>query len=54
MEEMEKQMKAAARNLEFEKAAVLRDQIYELRGMLAEEENAPPWERIRYLAGEED
>ena len=47
--ELEVQMKAAAKNLEFEKAAVLRDQIYELRGLLAEETKAPPWERIRYL-----
>ncbi len=30
--EMEKQMKEAARNLEFEKAAVLRDQIFDLQG----------------------
>ncbi len=50
--ELEKQMKEAARNLEFEKAAVLRDQVYELRAILAEESNAPPWERIRYLAGQ--
>ena len=52
IEELEKQMKDAARNLEFEKAAVLRDQVFELRGVLAEESNAPPWERVRYLAGE--
>jgi excinuclease ABC subunit B len=50
---MEKQMKEAAKNLEFEKAALLRDQIFELRGILAEESKAPPWEKIRYLAGEE-
>lgn len=50
--ELEKQMKDAARNLEFEKAAILRDQIYELRNILADESKAPPWERIRYLAGE--
>lgn len=52
--EMEKQMKEAARDLEFEKAAVLRDQIYELRAILADESNAPPWEKVRLLAGEED
>ncbi len=52
--EMEKQMKEAAKNLEFEKAAVLRDQIYELRSVLAEESNAPPWEKVRLLAGEEE
>lgn len=51
--ELEKQMKEAAKNLEFEKAALLRDQIFELRGILAEESKAPPWEKIRYLAGEE-
>ena len=51
--ELEKQMKEAAKNLEFEKAAVLRDQIYELRGILAEESRLPPWERVRLLAGEE-
>lgn len=50
--EMEKLMKEAAVNLEFEKAAVLRDQIFELRGILAEESNLPPWEKIRLLAGE--
>lgn len=51
--EMEKQMKIAAQDLEFEKAAVLRDQIFELRGILAEESNLPPWEKVRLLAGEE-
>jgi excinuclease ABC subunit B len=51
--ELEKQMKTAAQNLEFEKAAALRDQIFELRAILAEESNLPPWERVRLLAGEE-
>jgi len=51
--ELEKQMKAAAQDLEFEKAAVLRDQIFELRSILAEESNLPPWERVHLLAGEE-
>jgi excinuclease ABC subunit B len=51
--ELEKQMKEAARELEFEKAAVLRDQIFELRSILAEEANLPPWEKVRLLAGEE-
>ena len=51
--EMEKQMKIAARDLEFEKAAVLRDQIFDLRAILAEESNLPPWEKVRLLAGEE-
>jgi excinuclease ABC subunit B len=50
--ELEKQMKEAARNLEFEKAATLRDEIFELRGLLAEEKNATPWERAKYLSGE--
>jgi excinuclease ABC subunit B len=45
--ELEKQMKEAAANLEFEKAALLRDQIFELR---RQQESAaaevPEWERI--------
>jgi excinuclease ABC subunit B len=51
--EMEKQMKIAAQELEFEKAAVLRDQIFELRSILAEESNLTPWEKVRLLAGED-
>ena len=51
--ELERHMKEAARDLEFEKAAVLRDQIYELRAILAEESNLPPWDRVRLLGGEE-
>ncbi len=51
--EMEKQMKVAAQDLEFEKAAVIRDQIFELRSILAEELNLPPWEKVKLLAGEE-
>lgn len=52
IDELEKQMKEAAKNLEFEKAALLRDQVFELRGILAEEQGAAPWERVRYLAGD--
>lgn len=43
--ELEKEMKSAAENWEFEKAAALRDQIFELRGIL--EEKAPLWKRER-------
>jgi excinuclease ABC subunit B len=50
--EMEKQMKQAAKDLEFERAAALRDQIFELRNMLAEESNLPPWQKAKLLAGE--
>ncbi len=52
--ELEKQMKEAARNLEFEQAAILRDQLYDMRALLAEESNLPPWQRIRLLSGEEE
>ena len=52
--ELERQMKTAAKDLEFEKAAALRDQIFELRGILAEESNLPPWQKARLLAGEVD
>jgi excinuclease ABC subunit B len=45
--ELENRMKEAAANLEFEKAALLRDQIFELRKQLdAEQEDVPEWERI--------
>ena len=50
--EMDKEMKAAAKNLEFEKAAAMRDQIFELRAILAEETDVAPWEKARLLAGE--
>jgi excinuclease ABC subunit B len=36
VKELEKAMKKAAQSLEFEKAAALRDQLFELRGVLAE------------------
>jgi excinuclease ABC subunit B len=45
IDELEGQMKEAAANLEFEKAALLRDQIFELRKQL-EDEDLPEWERI--------
>ena len=51
--EMEKRMKEAAKNMEFEMAAALRDEMYELKSLLAEDESLKPWERIKLLAGEE-
>ena len=45
IQELETQMKEAAGNLEFEKAALLRDQIFELRKQL-EDDDVPEWERI--------
>jgi len=45
--ELEKQMKAAAAQLEFEKAALLRDQIFELRRAMEEMDDRPEWEKIR-------
>ena len=47
IEELEKQMHEAARELEFERAAVLRDQIMELRRSLHNEEDLPALERLR-------
>mgnify|MGYP005838948739 CR=1 FL=1 len=38
--ELEKEMKLLAQKLEFEKAAALRDQVFELRGILAEKQGA--------------
>ena len=47
IKDLEKQMKEAAAQLEFEKAALLRDQIFELRrDMQAMDEERPEWERI--------
>lgn len=51
--ELEKQMKQAAKNLEFEQAAMLRDRIFELRQLWAEESNLPPWKKARLMAGED-
>jgi excinuclease ABC subunit B len=51
--ELEKQMKEAAKNLEFERAAALRDEMYELRNIIADDEKLKPWERIKLVAGEE-
>lgn len=41
--ELEKEMRMAAESWEFEKAAALRDQLFELRGIL--ESKAPLWQR---------
>jgi excinuclease ABC subunit B len=54
VEEIEKHMKEAAKNLEFEKAAALRDELYELKALLVEDEKMKPWEKIKLLAGDED
>jgi len=50
--ELERQMKTAAKDLEFEKAALLRDQVFELRAVLADKEadDVPAWERERRMA----
>jgi len=53
IEETKERMEAAAKSLEFERAAVLRDQIFGLRKMLADESNVPPWKRIAIISGEE-
>jgi len=47
---LEVQMKEAAKNLEFEKAAMLRDQVMELRQhALGVDANAPIWEKMRKM-----
>jgi excinuclease ABC subunit B len=52
--ETEEKMRKAAEALEFERAAVLRDQIYELRKMLADQSNLPPWKKVAILSGEDE
>jgi excinuclease ABC subunit B len=54
IETLEDRMKQAAKDLEFEQAAMLRDQIYELRMIMAEDESLKPWEKIKILAGQSD
>ncbi len=49
---LEQQMRDSAKNLEYEKAAAIRDQIYELRAIWAEEANVPPWKKAAVLSGE--
>ena len=51
--ELENQMLAAAENLEFETAAGLRDQLFELRELLALQTDMKPWEKINLLAGKD-
>ena len=45
--ELEGQMKVAARNLEFEKAALLRDKILDLRRLQVGAQDIPEWEKFR-------
>ena len=45
--ELEKDMKQAAKDLEFEKAALLRDQIFDLRQQLDAKDTRPEWEKLR-------
>lgn len=52
--ELEKEMKQAAQQLEFERAAVLRDQVVEMRQIMVLKEaggksDLPEWERMRKL-----
>jgi excinuclease ABC subunit B len=47
---LESEMKSAAKALEFEKAALLRDQILEIRQQLLDiDEKTPEWEKVRKL-----
>jgi excinuclease ABC subunit B len=50
LEELEAQMRQAAKDLEFEKAAMLRDQILELRQLISDvDDKTPEWEKIRKI-----
>ncbi len=51
--ELDKQMKEAAKNLEFERAAALRDEMYQLKSLMAEDETLKPWEKIKLLSGDD-
>lgn len=53
IKELERRMRQAAENLEFEKAAALRDQIFEMREALVEKQDLPPWKRAKAMAAED-
>jgi excinuclease ABC subunit B len=50
IKELEKDMKQAAKDLEFEKAALLRDQIFDLRQQMEAKDTRPEWEKLREAA----
>ncbi len=52
--ELEKQMKDAAKNWEFEKAALLRDQILELRAAMDAQDPRPEWKKVMEGDGRQD
>jgi excinuclease ABC subunit B len=54
IQETEAKMRQAADALEFERAAALRDQIYELRLMLADESGLPAWKKAVIMSGEDE
>jgi excinuclease ABC subunit B len=54
IQETEAKMRQAADGLEFERAAALRDQIYELKLMLADESGQPAWKKAVIMSGEEE
>ncbi|MBI2772906.1 MAG: excinuclease ABC subunit UvrB [Chloroflexi bacterium] len=54
VKDLEAQMKQAAKDLEFEKAAALRDEVVELRGLLVLEQSAPEIRTLEEMAGHTD
>jgi excinuclease ABC subunit B len=51
VKDLEVQMKQAARDLKFEEAAALRDEIVELRGLLVLEQSSPEITTLEQMAG---
>jgi excinuclease ABC subunit B len=54
VKDLEQQMKQSARDLKFEEAAALRDEIVELRGLLVLEQSAPEIRTLEQMAGSTD
>ena len=54
IKDTENRMRQAADALEFERAAALRDQIYELKLMLADESGQPAWKKAVIMSGEDE
>jgi excinuclease ABC subunit B len=51
VKDLETQMKQAARDLDFEQAAMLRDEIVDLRGLLVLEQSSPEIRTLEQMAG---
>ncbi|MBI9047405.1 MAG: excinuclease ABC subunit UvrB [Anaerolineaceae bacterium] len=50
IKELEVKMKEAAKNLEYERAAAIRDKIFEYKNIMVQDSDDPPWKKAKRLA----